>query len=198
MVVAAAAPVEVRIFPANDDAFAAFVGAVRAASGDDPDRLQAALRTRYPAAIVRPRTKLASPEGAPPLWYVFRYGSVVPPADRWWEHPGHARAVLDSNRTFLEATDSLARIVEVPLEQLIGAPVEAFSNPEDPSIREDIAAIWQRFLEEAELHATLRFNRLDGSARELEIHLLRDEAGPGRHVAIARESVAGPPRQLIA
>lgn len=188
---ASAATVALQIFPPDDERFAAYVREVHATTGHDSARLQAAIRARYPAAVVRPRTEFAAPEGALPLWYVFRYGAIVPPADRWWEHPGHARAVLDSNRRFLEANDALARIVEVPAEQLIGAPVEALSNPDDPSILEDIAAMWQRFLADGELHVTLRFNRLDGSARELEIHLLRDEAGPGRHVAVAREAVRG-------
>lgn len=186
---ASAPPIALQIFPADDERFAAFVREAHVATGDDPVCLQAALRARYPAAVVRPRTALAAPDGALPLWYVFRYGSVVPPADRWWEHPGHARATLDSDRTFLEASEALARIVEVPAERLVGARVEAFANPDDPSILEDIGAMWERFLVEGELHVTLRFNRLDGSPRELEIHLLRDEAGPGRHVAIARESV---------
>ena len=188
---AGAVPVALQIFPAHDERFAAYVREAHATAGDDAARLQAAVRARYPAAVVRPRTEFAAPEGALPLWYVFRYGAIVPPADRWWEHPGHARAVLDSNRMFLEANEVLARIVEVPADRLIGAPVEAFSNPDDPSILEDIAAMWQRFLAEGELHITMRFNRLDGSSRELEIHLLRDEAGPGRHVAIAREAVPG-------
>lgn len=188
---ASAVTIALQIFPADDERFAVYVREVHRTTGDDAARLQAAIRARYPAAVVRPRTEFAAPEGALPLWYVFRYGAIVPPTDRWWEHPGHARAVLDSNRTFLDANEALARIVEVPLDRLIGAPVEAFSNPDDPSIVEDLGAMWQRFLADGELHLTLRFNRLDGTARELEIHLLRDEAGPGRHVAIAREAVRG-------
>lgn len=185
---ASAAQAALQVFPADDARFAEFVRQAQAAAGDDPGRLQAAIRARYPAAVVRPRTELAAPDGAPPLWYVFRYGAVVPPADRWWEHSGHARAVLDARRTFLEANEALGQIVEEPLERLIGAPVEAFANPADPSILEDIERMWQRFLADGELHVTMRFNRLDGTGRELEIHLLRDEAGPGRHVAIAREA----------
>lgn len=182
-----AEPVAIRTFPSDDTDFAAYVREARSQVGGDPVALQVALRRRYPAAVVRVRTDLASPQGAHPLWYVFRYGSVVPPQDRWWEGSDQARAILDSERTFLDATPSLAAIVEVPLEILRGTRVEAFANPEDPSIADDIAAVWQRFLAEGELHTTLRFNRMDGTPREIEIHLMRDREGPGRHVAVVRE-----------
>lgn len=182
--------IALRTFPTDDATFAAFAAEMRAVAGDDPRALQAALRRRYPAAVVRPRTDLASPEGSSPLWYAFRHGSVVPPDDHWWEQPGQARAVIATDRTFLAANATLASIVEVPVETIVGARIEDFANAADPSVADDIRAVWDRLLAEGELHLTFRFNRLDGSPRELEIHLVRDGDGQGRHVALVREAAS--------
>jgi PAS domain-containing protein len=183
------------VFPAEDAAFRRFVdGAFEAlaveaagrAEPPEPHELQLRLRTRYPAAVARARDSLADPGSGDLVWYVYRFGSVAP-GRRWWEEPGHAWTILDDERRFVEVSTSLTEIVEAPRAALIGRPVEAFSNPEDVSASDDVLALWGEFLTKGELHATLRFRRLDGSDREIEYHVVRDGAGPGRHLAIVRE-----------
>jgi PAS domain-containing protein len=185
-----------RIFPSEDVAFRRFVDAVfegmrveAAAVGlgvQDPQQLQWRLRERYPAAVVRRREAIADPGEGETLWYVYRFGSIAP-GRRWWEEPGHAWAVLDDERRFLETSTSLVEIVEAPREALLGRPIEAFSNPEDVSAPADVEAMWAELRRRGELHSTLRFRRNDGSPREIEYHVTRDGAGPGRHLAVVRE-----------
>ncbi len=183
-------------FPAEDLAFRRFVAGAFAELLDDvstrpnarPETadLQWRLRTRYPSAVVRERDALADPGGGGELWYVYRFGSVRP-GRRWWEEPGHAWAILDADRCFVEVSSSLAEIVEVPRETIIGQPVERFANPGDMTVSSDFDGLWNEFLAQGELHATLRFARLDGTAREIEYHVTRDGAGPDRHLAVVRE-----------
>src|SRR5215211_856817 len=166
-------------FPAEDVAFRRFVAdafATLLAEVDarpetllEPEELQLRLRARYPAAVVRPRDRLADPGDGDVLWYVYRFGSVSPGL-RWWEEPGHAWAILDDDRRFVEVSTSLTEIVEAPREAIIGQLVDVLANPEDASALEDIRALWAEFMERGELHATLRFRRLDGSPREIQYH----------------------------
>ena len=60
-------------------------------------------------------------------------------------------------------------------------------EPDDESAGDDVRALWGEFLERGELHSTLRFRRLDGTEREIEYHVTREGAGPGRHLAVVRE-----------
>ena len=183
-------------FPAEDlafrryvaDAFATLLAEVepRPDALLEPEELQVRLRARYPAAVVRPRDRLADPGDGDLLWYVYRFGSISPGL-RWWEEPGHAWAILDDDRRFVEVSTSLTEIVEAPREAILGQLVDALSNPEDASALEDIRSLWTEFMERGELHATLRFRRLDGSPREIEYHVTREGAGPERHLAVVRE-----------
>ena len=183
-------------FPAEDLAFRRYVAdafASLVAEGDSrPDApleaedLQLLLRERYPAAVARPRDSLADPGEGDVVWYVYRFGSVSPGL-RWWEEPGHAWAILDDDRRFVEVSTSLTTIVEAPRDTLLGQSVEAFANPDDTTAPDDLAALWGEFMERGELHATLRFRRLDGTERELEYHVTREGAGPDRHLAVVRE-----------
>ena len=183
-------------FPAEDlgfrrfvaDAYASVVADVEARPDSvlEPEELQLRLRERYPAAVVRPRETLADPVDGDELWYVYRFGSISP-GIRWWEEPGHAWAILDDERRFMEVSTSLTAIVEAPREVLLASAVEAFSNPDDDTAPDDVRALWAEFLERGELHSTLRFRRLDGSQREIEYHVTREGAGPGRHLAVVRE-----------
>jgi PAS domain-containing protein len=184
------------VFPAEDAAFRRFVdgefaalwgeAAARADAPAEPYELQLRVRARYPASVVRARDSLADPISGDLVWYVYRFGSVTP-GRRWWEEPGHAWAIVDDERRFVEVSTSLTEIIEAPREALIGRPVEALSNPSDVSASEDVLALWDEFLSRGELHATLRFRRLDGTDREIEYHVVRDGAGPGRHLGIVRE-----------
>ena len=170
------------------EAFAAVVADVESRSDAilEPEELQLHLRERYPAAVVRPRETLADPGDGDELWYVYRFGSISP-GIRWWEEPGHAWAILDDERRFVEVSTSLTTIVEAPRDVLLGMAVEAFSNPDDETAPEDVRALWAEFLDRGELHSTLRFRRLDGTEREIEYHVTREGAGPGRHLAVVRE-----------
>jgi PAS domain-containing protein len=174
-----------RTFPAEDAALRRSAATMLDGS-PDPSTLQRRLRERFPAAVVRVREAIADPGFGPEIWYVYRYGSVTP-GHRWWEEPGHPWAVLDDERRFVEATHSLAEIVEVPREELLGRPVDAFSNPEDVTARDDIAALWTELAIRGHLHSTLRFRRMDGTPRELEYYITANAAGPGRHLVIVRE-----------
>ena len=183
-------------FPAEDlafrryvaDAFATLLAEIepRPDALLEPEELQVRLRARYPAAVVRPRDRLADPGDGDLLWYVYRFGSISPGL-RWWEEPGHAWAILDDDRRFVEVSTSLTEIVEAPREAILGQLVDGLSNPEDASALEDIRSLWAEFMERGELHATLRFRRLDGSPREIEYHVTREGAGPERHLAVVRE-----------
>ena len=183
-------------FPAEDLAFRRFVAnafATLLAEVEprpdallEPEELQVRLRARYPASVVRPRDQLADPGDGDLLWYVYRFGSISPGL-RWWEEPGHAWAIVDDDRRFVEVSTSLTEIVEAPREAILGQLVDGLSNPEDASALEDIRSLWAEFTERGELHATLRFRRLDGSPREIEYHVTREGAGPQRHLAIVRE-----------
>jgi PAS domain-containing protein len=117
---------------------------------------------------------------------VYRFGSVVP-GHRWWEEPGHAWAIIDDERRFLDVSTSLTEFVEAPVEALQGRTVEAFANPDDVSAWEDVRGMWAVLRTDGNLHATLRFRHRDGMPREIEYHVTRDGAGPGRHLAVVRE-----------
>jgi PAS domain-containing protein len=177
--------IALRVFPRDDAAFGADAEAAMAA-GVSPDALQRALRVRYPAAIVRAREDIADPGFGPDVWYVYRYGSARP-VGRWWTEEPYPWAVLDDQRRFVDLSTSLAAIVEAPVEQILGQSVEAFSNPDDPTARDDVEALWNQFRRAGQLDATLRFRRLDGTEREIEYHLVANAAGPGRHLATVRE-----------
>ena len=183
-------------FPAEDLAFRRFTAEAFAELLDDVSMrpnarheaadLQWRLRRRYPSAVVRERDPLADPGGEGDLWYVYRFGSVRP-GHRWWEEPGHAWAILDGDRCFAEVSTSLADIIEVPRDLILGQKVEAFANPGDTTVGSDFDGLWGELLEHGELHATLRFSRNDGRPREIEYHVTRDGAGPDRHLAVIRE-----------
>lgn len=193
--VLSAPPIRLQVFPSEDTAFRRFADAaltrvrVEATGSDlglDPADLQHAIRDRYPAAVVRARDSLADPGYGEIVWYVYRFGSVTA-GRHWWEEPGHAWAILDEHRQFAEVSTSLLDIVEVPREAIIGRRVEELANPDDVSAAEDVAALWAEMLLRGELHATLRYRRLDGAQREIEYHVTREAAGPGRHLAVVRE-----------
>jgi hypothetical protein len=69
---------------------------------------------------------------------------------------------------------------------MIGHRVEEFSNPADPTVREDIARLWSEFRESGAIASTVRFNYLDGRPRELAYRLTADEDGDGRHRRVVR------------
>jgi PAS domain-containing protein len=175
-------------FPSSDPEFGAFVKAAWAALAEprSPETLQRALRGRYPVAIVTTQDELARHGSEALVWYAFRSATLTwqqeDPANRW-----PAWATIDDERRFLDVSEALAAIAEVPSAAMVGHRVEEFSNPADPTIREDIEALWEEFVRRGAIASTLRFNHADGRPRELAWWLEADIDGPGRHRLSVRD-----------
>lgn len=176
--------VTIHAFPSRDREFLDFVDSAWAVlpAPHSPDALQHALRTRYPAAIVTVQSELARHGDGPIVWYAFRTAAVGTPTveDAADDHED-AWAIMDDERRFLEVSPGLARIAELPAPRMVGQMVEDFSNPADPTIRDDIARLWEEFRSGGALASTVRFNYADGRPRELAYRLVADADGPGRH-----------------
>jgi PAS domain-containing protein len=176
--------VDVRLhaFPSKDREFVEFVQAAWAVLPEPrtPESLQRGVRVRYPAAIVTEQAEFARHGDAPIVWYAFRTAASGTPAPAD-EGAGDAWAILDDERRFVEVSPALALIVELPVRRMVGRQIEDFSNPADPTIREDIARLWSEFRSGSALESTVRFNYADGRPRELAYRLEADADGPGRH-----------------
>jgi PAS domain-containing protein len=174
---------QIHAFPSRDSEFVAFAKAALAAVPEpkDPDVLQQALRARYPAAVVTVQEELARHGDGPIIWYAFRTAAIGSAGTTDVSDDGPAFAILDNERRFLEVSLDLARIAELPAGRMVGHQIEEFSNPADPTIREDIVRLWSEFRSSGTLASTLRFNYRDGRPRELAYRLVADAAGPGRH-----------------
>jgi PAS domain-containing protein len=184
--------VRLRTFPSDDRAFAAFVEDASIASGDvplSPERLQAAIRERYPAAVVRAQADFARTEPWESVWYAFRFGAIAPAppdVDVDWTSPDVAWAVVDDDRRFLDLSESLADIMELDAERIIGHAVEEFVNPADPTMVEDLAVLWERFRAAGSAESTIRFNYADGRPRQLAYRISANADGPGLHRLLVR------------
>jgi PAS domain-containing protein len=178
-------PVDVRLhaFPSRDREFVEYVDAAWGAlpAPRTIETLQDALRARYPAAIVTAQHELARHDEAPVVWYAFRTAAIGTPTVDDAPERDAAWAILDDERRFLEVSPELAKIAELPARRMVGRQVEDFSNPADPSIREDIARLWAEFRSGGALASTLRFNYADGRPREVAYRLEADADGQGRH-----------------
>jgi PAS domain-containing protein len=175
--------VKLHAFPSRDREFLEFAQAAFNVLGEPRtvEALQRALRMRYPAAVVTEQAELARHGDGPIVWYAFRTAAIgVPPigAD---EVSREAWAIIDDERRFVEVSPALAKIVELPVRRMLGHRIEDFSNPADPTVRDDIARLWAEFREGGAIASTVRFNYLDGRPRELAYKLAADEEGPGRH-----------------
>lgn len=178
-----AVDVTLRAFPSRDRDFRAFVEAAWAVlpAPRTPEALQRALRVRYPAAVVTEQAELARHGEGPIVWYAFRTAALgVPEVD---EAPAttDAWASLDDERQFIEVSPALAQIAEFPARTMVGHRIEDFSNPADPTIRDDIVRLWDEYRATGSLASTLRFNYADGRPRELAYRLAPEEGTPGRH-----------------
>jgi PAS domain-containing protein len=174
--------IRLHAFPSSDPEFGAFARAcLDALTGPlSSEALQRAIRARYPAAIVTTQDELARHGTAPLIWYAYRTAVLSWKEDERKE-TWPAWAILDDQRRFLEVNDELAAIAEIPGQAMLGHRVEEFSNPEDRTIREDIARLWTEFLQRRSIASTVRFNFADGRPRELGYWLEADIDGPGRH-----------------
>jgi PAS domain-containing protein len=179
--------IDLHTFPSNDAAFGRFAAAELAGlDAPDPHLLERSLRLRYPLAVVRVRSDLARLRGESDVWYAFRRAFADPPDDQWWEKKS-SWAIIDGERVFIVASEGFAEIVEVPVALLIGKRIEDFANPADSTAADDVAALWSEVLARGHAHGTIRFNRLDGSPREIEYHVVREAADPERYRAAIRE-----------
>jgi PAS domain-containing protein len=175
--------VTLHAFPSRDREFVDFAQAALAVlpTGRTTDALQRALRVRYPAAIVTEQAELARHGEGPTVWYAFRTGAVADKTVDLAPEPAGAWAILDDERRFLEVSPEMARITELPARRMLGHRIEDFSNPADPSIRDDIGRLWSEFRSSGALASTLRFNYADGRPRELAYRLVANADGEGRH-----------------
>jgi PAS domain-containing protein len=175
--------VKLHAFPSRDREFVEFAQAACAILPDPKTTgaLQRALRVRYPAAVVTEQTELARHGDGPTVWYAFRTAASGAPSLELSTDRLGAWAILDDERRFVEVSSALARIAELPARSMVGHQIEDFSNPEDPSIRDDIARLWAEFQSSGALASTLRFNFADGRPRELAYRLVANVDGPGRH-----------------
>jgi len=175
--------VQLHAFPSGDREFVDYVEAAWATlpGQTTAEELQHAIRVRYPAAIVTMQDELARRGEGPIVWYAFRTAAIGMPAIGDMPAPEGAWAILDDERRFLEVSPALAEIAELPARSMVGHRIEEFSNPADPSIREDIARLWAEFRSGGALGSTLRFNYADGRPREVAYRIEADADGPGRH-----------------
>jgi PAS domain-containing protein len=178
--------IQLRTFPSTDTAFAAFARAALAQlAAPMIPVLQTQIRQRYPAAVVRAQDELARRGGGPIVWYGFRFGNVVegPTGPRAidWSAPDIAWAIIDDERRFVDLNEALAGIVEVPRDGILGRAIEDFTNPDDPTIRADLAEMWRHFVDARRAESTIRFNRADGRPRQLAYRIVADDPEPGRH-----------------
>ena len=175
--------VQLHAFPSRDREFVEFARDAWAAvpQPPTPEELQRALRMRYPAAVVTVQNELARHGDGPIVWYAFRTAALGGPAEDVESAEDPAWAILDDERRFLEVSLALAKIADLPASRMVGHAIEDFSNPADPTIREDIARLWSEFRSSGLLASTLRFNYRDGRPREVAYRLVADADGRGRH-----------------
>jgi PAS domain-containing protein len=180
--------VRLQAFPSSDADFGAYVRACLEdlAEQRTPASLQRALRQRYPAAVVTAQEELARHGEGPTIWYAFRTAALAAPGTET-EDVWPAWAIVDGERRFLEVSSGMAQIAELPARVLKGHRIEDFSNPSDPTIREDIERLWNEFLRTGSMISTVRFNYADGRPRELAYRIDADADGPGRHRLSVRE-----------
>ena len=180
-----AAPVDVQLhaFPSSDAEFRAFVEAAWEGLPEPRslEALQKTLRERYPTAVVTAQEELARHGDPSPVWYAFRTAAMGPSLAAEAPADTDAWAILDDDRRFVEVSPGLAEITETPARRMVGHQVEDFSNPADPTIRDDIARLWREFQASGALASTVRFNFADGRPRELGYRLEANAGGPGRH-----------------
>ena len=177
------ADVRLHALPAGDPEFQAFAETALAILPEPRAApvLQRALRVRYPAATVTAAATTSEDPDEPVVWQVDRRGEPGGGgADRLRARAG-AWAILDDDRRFVEVSTGLARIAELPARTMVGHRIEDFSNPADPTIRDDIAGLWAYFRARGALASSLRFNYGDGRPRELAYRLEANADGAGRH-----------------
>lgn len=170
-------------FPSRDREFREFVESSYASLPEPRTTasLQHELRVRYPAAVVTQQAELARHGEGPIVWYAFRTAAIGMPLVDDEPEEGGAWAIVDNERRFVEVSPLLARIAELPARRMVGHQIEEFSNPSDPTIRDDILRLWQEFRSGGDLSSTVRFNYADGRPRELAYRLTADADGEGRH-----------------
>jgi hypothetical protein len=157
----------VRSFPTPDAVFGAFVRTwANAPAIRDPADLQHALRVRYPAALVRAQDEFGRLGSSGTVWYAFRHG---------------VKDIAEADVELVEESEAFAAIVDASVEQLAGHAVEDFTNPADPTIQDDLRAMWDEFKRAGRFASTIRYNYPDGRPRELAFEIVADAEGQARH-----------------
>jgi hypothetical protein len=72
---------KLQCFPHDDRSFQACAEALLSTGSDDPRELEERLRGSYPNAVVRRQHSLATLSEGSRIWYVYRDGHYVTPAD---------------------------------------------------------------------------------------------------------------------
>jgi PAS domain-containing protein len=178
-------------FPSTDRAFRAYAEEAYAELDPrerTPEALQRLVRRRYPAAVVKVQDELGRYSGTPEVWYLFRSATLpVPPGSAAPDPPWPAWADVDDDRRFVVMSPEFAAIAELPSEAMVGHRVEEFTNPADPTAREDLMGLWEEFGRTGAIAGTMRFNHADGRPREVEYRLIAAQGGPSRHRLSIRE-----------
>ena len=121
--------VTITVFPRDDEALRVHVGTLLESGISDADGLEQGLRGTFPAAVVRTQAALAGFGNA--HWYVYRDGSVRPPADEaWLESPDVGHLIIDGDGCYVSADEHAARIYGVPRASIAGARIGTFTRHE--------------------------------------------------------------------
>ena len=100
--------------------------------------------------------------------------------------------IADNLRLNQEASCGAARLLAVPRDKIIGKRLDDFVAP---SIKPNLAELWQSFLQQGEQTGTLDLVRPDGRSQEVEYAAKRGVL-PARHVLVFRDKIeAGKPSQ---
>lgn len=104
--------------------------------------------------------------------------------DQWqalFDHALDAIAITDDNGHYVDANPAACELFGVSREDLIGASIVDFADPEV-----DIAMLWQQFLQQGQMSGAFRLRRPDGTIRAADFNAIAHFT-PGRHLSILRD-----------
>jgi PAS domain S-box-containing protein len=159
-------------FPPYDEVFAGLAArSLAQLAQPTPDALQASLATAYPRAVVRAREEIAG-FGAATVWYAYRDGRYSPyDARRWWEEPGTASIVIDTDGRYVDANEAALALIGQDRDGLLAM---VSGDLTEPSVRPTVAWVWELMRQAGELHSTSILIAADGRRVPVEYRLVRD------------------------
>jgi PAS domain S-box-containing protein len=181
-------------FPADDDAFAAWVARVARELATDgepvgPTRLQARLRVWYPNARVRLRPRRAV--GGRTAWEVLRDGDLRwAPGDRWWTRDGVARLTFDEGGRFRAADDRACELAGYPPGGIVGRDWPELAEPEQAGTDD---WLWDTLRTIGVVHSVVRLRRADGSHAWIEYRSERHPREPDVYISYWRPAAVVEP-----